>query len=90
MDVVRAAGSKERPAVNEPLDPDDHFHSCCDVVDDEIKRLNGDNRALRMILKECKGWIIDLRRRLDRHNHADTCSRIEMLVQQIDDELKNV
>ena len=44
--------------MREPLDPDD----CCvhwnDPANDEIKKLIGDNRALRMLLKDCKGELI--------------------------------
>ena len=75
--------------MREPLDHDDHFDSCCDPVDDEIKKLTGDNRALRMILKECKDVMNSHKRAIRRDGDPHGYKRLELLVQQIDDELKS-
>jgi hypothetical protein len=75
--------------VREPMDPDDHFSSCCDPVDDEIKKLTGDNRALRMILGDCMRELLKYQRTVSKHSNLEQWSRLEMLVQQIDDELKS-
>jgi len=75
--------------VTEPIDPDDHFSSCCDPVDDEIKRLTGDNRALRMLLKDCKHELQAYQSAIARHHGRSVLERRHMLIQQIDDELKS-
>jgi hypothetical protein len=75
--------------MREPLDHDDHFDSCCDPVDDEIKKLTGDNRALRMILRDCLGVFQSYSLIFQRVSDAQEKQRLELLVQQIDDELKS-
>jgi len=75
--------------MNEPLDDDDCLPYWSDPVDDEIIKLTGDNRALRMILKDCKGAIQTYRAVLRSDSDPQVKQRLEMLVQQIDDELKS-
>ena len=75
--------------MREPLDHDDHFDSCCDPVDDEIKRLRGDKTALLMLLKECKSELQAYQSAISRHHGRSVLERRFMLIQQIDDELKS-
>ena len=75
--------------MTEPLDDDDCIPHWNDPANDEIKKLAGDNRALRMILKDCKGELIEYKQRIIRSVRPEAFERLEMLVQQIDDELKS-
>jgi hypothetical protein len=75
--------------MNEPLDDDDCRASWSDPIHDEIKKLTGDNRALRMLLKDCKGELIAFQNVILKSHGPDALTRRKMLVQQIDDELKS-
>jgi hypothetical protein len=75
--------------MTEPLDDDDCRASWSDPIHDEIKKLTGDNRALRMILKDCRGELLKYQRTVSKHSNLDRWAQLEMLVQQIDDELKS-
>lgn len=74
--------------MNEPFDPED-FHDD-GPVDDEIKRLTGDNRALRMILKDCKYELSNYKQHLTNPVNAHHWAKVDSIIEQIDDELKNV
>jgi len=73
--------------MTEPLDPED-FHDE-GPVDDEIKKLTRDNRALRMLLKDCKGELLKYVLKTGIRSDPVGWARVELLVQQIDDELKS-
>lgn len=75
--------------MTEPLDDDDCRPHWNDPANGEIAKLTGDNRALRMILKECKGELLKYSPIVFRYGRCGEYSRLEMLVQQIDDELKS-
>ena len=75
--------------MREPLDDDDCRPHWNDPANDEIAKLTGDNRALRMILKDCRGELREYQQRINRRIRPDAFERLEMLVQQIDDELKS-
>ena len=75
--------------MREPLDPDECRASWSDPIHDEINRLTGDNRALRMLLKDCKGELMAFKTLIGIHYGPDALVRRNRLVQQIDDELKS-
>ena len=75
--------------MREPLDDDDCRPHWNDPANDEIAKLTGDNRALRMLLKECKGELMAFRAAILRIHGPDALTRRKMLVQQIDEELKS-
>ena len=75
--------------MREPLDDDDCRPHWNDPANDEIKKLTGDNRALRMLLKDCKGELMEFKTLIGIHYGPDALVRRKMLVQQIDEELKS-
>jgi len=75
--------------MNEPLDDDDCRASWSDPIHDEIKKLTGDNRALRMILKDCKYELTNYKYHLTNPVNAHHWAEVDSIIKQIDDELKS-
>jgi len=75
--------------MNEPLDDDDCRPHWNDPVDDEIMQLRGDNRALRMILRECKYELGNYKQHLTNPVNAHHWAKVYSIIEQIDDELKS-